>query len=463
MRLARIAFIQNKLGKTDGVSLEIDKWRAVLERLGHEVLYCAGNDDVPGIHVIPELSLFHPRINRVLRSGTVAFTDFASEDELLAEIDDLARIIREKLLVFLREHRIDLIVPNNLQSVGYNIPAMKAIYEVIESTGIPTVAHSHDFWWEDSGEVSPTCDGVQRLYERYAPPGLPGVKHVVINRIAHDALLERKGIDATIVPNVFDFAQDPWVVDSYNADFRARIGLTEGDILLLQATRVMDRKGIELAVDLAAALDTSPHRDRLEAQPLYDGRHFGSGDRVVLVCAGYVEQFGITGDYVSHLRERAARTGAHVVFAGEMIGHSRGTAPDGDRIYSLWDSYAHADLVTYPSWWEGWGNQLIEALFAKQPVCLFEYPVYRTDLAEAGFDVVSLGSELGPTDDLGLVTLPSGRIESAAAEIVGFLTDATRRQSAVEHNFTAARKRYSYEMLEDLLGPIVGAVLSDGA
>ncbi|MFW6313381.1 MAG: glycosyltransferase, group 1 family protein, partial [Spirochaetota bacterium] len=325
------------------------------------------------------------------------------------------------------------------------------------------VAHSHDFWWEDSGEVSPTCDGVRRLYERYAPPDLPGVKHVVINRIAHDALFERKGIDATIVPNVFDFAQDPWVVDSYNADFRARIGLAEGDILLLQATRVMDRKGIELAVDLAAALNRSPHRDRLEAKPLYNGRRFGSGDRVVLVCAGYVEQFGITGDYVSSLEKRAARTGAQLVFAGEMVRHSRSTAPDGSRIYSLWDSYAHADFVTYPSWWEGWGNQLIEAFFAKQPVCLFEYPVYRTDLAQAGFDVVSLGSELGPTDEHGLVTLPSVRIESAAAQMVDLLTDATRRQSAVEYNFSAARERYGYEVLTDLVTSIVGAVLPDGA
>ena len=33
--MSRVAFIHNALGKTDGVSLEVDKWRVVLERMGH--------------------------------------------------------------------------------------------------------------------------------------------------------------------------------------------------------------------------------------------------------------------------------------------------------------------------------------------------------------------------------------------------------------------------------------------
>jgi glycosyltransferase involved in cell wall biosynthesis len=387
-------------------------------------------------------------------------SDYESEQELLAEIDRTAEPIKAKLLAFLDEQRVDVIIPNNLQSVGYNIPAMKAIYEVIAERGIATIAHSHDFWWEDSGEVSPTCDGVVRFYERYAPPDLPGVEHVVINRIAHDALLERKGIDATIVPNVFDFSQPEWTIDAYNADFRRRIGLSQSDILLLQATRVMDRKGIELAVDLAARLDSPPFRTKLEAHPLYDGRRFGPNDRIVLVCAGYVEQFGITGDYVSRLQARAKRTGAPIVFVGDTVKHSRGGGADG-TIYSLWDSYVHADLVTYPSWWEGWGNQFIEAVFARRPVYLYEYPVYVTDLKPAGFDVVSLGSDPVGTDDDGLVTIEPARLDRATAEVVTMLTDPDRRRRAVSHNFTVARSRFSYEVLRQLVTQIIGRVLDE--
>lgn len=37
--MAVISFHQNRLGRTDGVSLEVDKWRAVLrDRMGHQVI-----------------------------------------------------------------------------------------------------------------------------------------------------------------------------------------------------------------------------------------------------------------------------------------------------------------------------------------------------------------------------------------------------------------------------------------
>ena len=83
--MANIAFIQNKLGKTDGVSLEVDKWRSVLEGMGHTVFYCAGNDDVDGVHTIPELSLFHPVTNKILKNGTVELKDYATADIQLRE------------------------------------------------------------------------------------------------------------------------------------------------------------------------------------------------------------------------------------------------------------------------------------------------------------------------------------------------------------------------------------------
>ena len=46
---------------------------------------------------------------------------------------------------------------------------------------------------------------------------------------------------------------------------------------------------MELAIDVVANLNRPECRHRLEAAPLYDGRRFGPDDRIVLVCAGYVE------------------------------------------------------------------------------------------------------------------------------------------------------------------------------
>lgn len=449
--MARIAFIQNKLGRTDGVSLEVDKWRRVLEARGHQVYYIAGNDEVAGNIVIPELLLDHPDTHRILRNATVAFSDYANPAELMADIEGVAQRIEGQLREILRREAIDLIIPNNLLSVGYNVPAIPALARVIED-GMPAIVHSHDFWFEDSGETNATCAEVEALFSRLAPPDLPNIRHVCINSIAQKALASRRGIQAQVVPNVFDFDQPSWQVDEWNATFRADCGLEADDIVILQATRVLDRKGVELAIDVAARLNQPPHRDALRQRGLYDGRR-GDG-RIVLLCAGYIERFGITGDYVARLTERASGQGVDLRFVGDRVGHSRGQLADGGKRYSLWDVYAHADLVSYPSYWEGWGNQFIEAVFARLPVLLFEYPVWTADLAQAGFHVVSLGDSFERGAD-GLIAVSEERLQTAAAQCVDVLCDAQQRTAWGQHNAAIAAEHYSLTALDRMVADLL--------
>ena len=54
---------------------------------------------------------------------------------------------------------------------------------------------------------------------------------------------------------------------------------------------------------------------------------------------------------------------------------------------------------------EGWGNQLLEAIRAKLPIMLFEYPVYLADIKGKGLRVVSLGDQISGKDQHGLVTI----------------------------------------------------------
>ena len=452
--MANIGFIQHRLGRTDGVSLEVDKIRAVLERNGHRVHYCAGNEDVPGGQCVPELYPFHPVTKRILLNATRELRDYASPEALMDDVRSHAERIKPGFVRFIRDNELDLVFAHNLLSVGYNLAGMLALVEAIGETGVRTVCHNHDFWWEDSGEVYPTCPEVVAFFEEHAPPVAPNVRHLVINRIAQDELRRRKGVASRVVPNVFDFDQPAWVRDDFNADFRDAIGLRPGDLFLLQATRVLDRKGVELAIDLVAQLNRPEYRCRLEAAPLYDGRRFGHDDRIVLVCAGYVEGIGLSGSYVESLVAKAAELEVDVVWCGERVKHARGQDEQG-KLYSLWDAYVGADLVTYPSSWEGWGNQLIEAVFARVPVALFEYPVYVSDLREAGFRVASLGDTLGPRDERGLVTVPPDALRSATEQVVRSLQDADARREAVAHNVARARERYSFEALEGILAEIL--------
>lgn len=455
----KIAFIQNKLKKTDGVSLEVDKWRHVLERMGHEVFYCAGND-LPGIYCIPELSLLHPDIYRILQNGTVAFSDYSNEAEFGREIESFATLLENKIATFVASHGIELLIPNNLLSIGYNIPAVPALARFLQKSGIPAIVHSHDFYFEDSGEVTPTCGLVSKLYDQYAPPRLPNVQHVVINQLAQSALKSRKGIDATIVPNVFDFDQKPWTTDTYNADFRSAIGVRKQDLLFLQATRIMDRKGIEMAIDVVAELSSLAAIGRLNGVKLASGQYFESGSRIILVCAGYVEKFGITSGYQANLKAKAKRMGVDILFVGDLVEHSRRNEGD-TKVYSLWDSYVSADFVTYPSLWEGWGNQLIEAVFARKPVLLFEYPVYLSDLQEVGFEFVSLGAQIDGHDIANLAILPPRRAAEAAMKITELLHQPTEIQCITARNYALARSRFSYENLERIVSKLLANALSD--
>ena len=423
--MSRVAFIHNALGKTDGVSLEVDKWRVVLERMGHEVFYCAGNDDVEGVFCIPELSFNHPVTYKILRNATVKLTDYNSEEELKREIEGQARTLKKDIINFIRENKIEVLIPNNLLSVGYHIPAVLALNEVIKETKLPTIVHSHDFYFEDSGEVEPTCKTVWDILDNNAPPQGKNVKNIVINYLAKKQLEQKKGITAEIVPNVFDFKQNAWEKDEYNRDFRKNFGIKENDIVFLQATRILDRKGIESA----------------------DSRN-------ILLCAGYVENFGISGNYYENIKKKAVEKGVEIKFIGSHISHSRGKI-NGEKIYSLWDSYVYADIVTYPSLWEGWGNQFIEAVFAKLPIIAFEYTVYISDLKKVGFDIISLGDKVKAYDELGLAVLPENIISEAVQKIISVLQDKEQYKKIVDKNYKLAENNFSLEELEKIVRRIM--------
>ena len=140
-------------------------------------------------------------------------------------------------------------------------------------------------------------------------------------------------------------------------------------------------------------------------------------------------------------------------FTGEIVKHSREDNPN-KKIFSLWDSYVYADFVTYPSIWEGFGNQLLEAVFAKLPLVVYEYPVYKADLKSSGFNLVSLGDQIKGKDKNGLLTIEQKKIKSAADKIIELLLDNKKRQQMVNHNYSIAKNNYSYDVLADMISDI---------
>ena len=123
------------------------------------------------------------------------------------------------------------------------------------------------------------------------------------------------------------------------------------------------------------------------------------------------------------------------------------------RFTPLWDTYTIADLVTYPSLWEGWGNQLLEAVKAKLPLVIYEYPVYQRDIHSAGFRMVSLGDRISGRDQHNLVQVKRQVQEKAADEALDLLTDQGLRLEVVNHNLQVARDHFSLSTLKNRLAP----------
>ena len=444
--IMNIALCHFRIGETDGVSLEMEKWRIELEKQGHKVIYIGGNP-YEDTEVIEELFYKDAVNDKIVANSYIKLLDY-SEDGLKETINRTAQVIEKKVIEIIKKRNIDIIVPNNIWSLGWGLPAAIGIYNAIKSTGIKAVAHNHDFYWERSKYENPTTEYIKELLETYFPPKGDNIRYVVINSIAQKELKKRKGIDATIVPNVFDFSAKLWEEDDYNSDFRDSLGIKKEDILVLQATRVTERKAIELAIDTIGGLVKERNNSDLRQCNLYNGKKF-TGE-IIFVLAGLIE---CEEEYLNSLKKKAEKLNVKIKFANSKIDSYRHTK-EGVKIYSLWDAYVHSDFVTYPSILEGFGNQFLEALFAKKPILVYEYPVYLTDLKKIGFNIVSLGENY-ELDGEGLVTVDRGIIKKAEQEIIVYLKDSEYRKTNVEVNFAKGRKHFSYEALGEILKSIV--------
>jgi glycosyltransferase involved in cell wall biosynthesis len=402
----RIAFVSTRISGTDGVSLEITKWAEVLERLGHTCFYIAGQcDDRPPERsfVIPEAHFTHPAIAEINRRCLGAQL---RSPETSDRIREMTGVIDEKLREALTHLQIDIIIAENCLTIPLNIPLGLALVETVMETGVACIAHHHDFVWErERFLVNAVDDHIQAAF----PPHLSEMHHIAINSVAAAEFSRRTGLSCHVIPNVMDFASPPAAAERGSA-FRRDVGLSDEDFLVLQPTRVVQRKGIETSIELMRRLD----------DPRY---------KLVITHTA-----GDEGDvYANRVRDYARLLGVDILFAEELIGDERDVTQDRSKKYTIWDAYREADLVTYPSTYEGFGNAFLETLYFRKPILCNRYAIYRTDIEPCGFDVILTDGYL--TDE----------VVDQVRDVIG---DPERRRRMVEHNYAIARQYFSYDRVE---------------
>lgn len=407
--IQRIAFVGTRIAGTDGVSLEIGKWADILQGMGYDCFYIAGKLDRDGEQsfVIEEADFQHPVIREI---DEQAIGTPLRSPALSATLRDVASRIKEKLYAALDRFDIDLIIAQNSLTIPMNIPLGVALVEVVLETGIPCIAHHHDFAWERDRYM---VNAVEDYLHAAFPPPLSEIQHVVINARAGEEFSRRTGQPFRVIPNVMDFDHPPPPADEYSVDLRQSLGITDEDLLILQPTRVVHRKGIEHSIELVRRLDDP---------------------RCKLVITHSTDDEGAA--YGEHIRDFAALMGVEIIFAAGCICATRRTLPDGCKCYSIWDAYPHADLVTYPSTYEGFGNAFLEAVYYKRPIFCNRYTIFRTELEPCGFRAIVMD---------GFVT------GDVVEQVRRVLTDADYREDLVEHNYQVARRYFSYDRVEQQL------------
>ncbi|GHC58604.1 glycosyltransferase family 4 protein [Roseibacillus persicicus] len=408
----RLGFVSTRFAGTDGVSLEALKWAEVLEEMGHEIFWFSGLSDRPEevSMCVPEAFFGHPE-NQWLAKRIWGHTQ--RDPTVTERIQDVAGYLKEMLRRFVDRFQIDVLVPENALTIPVHLPLGVAITEFLAETNMKAVAHHHDFYWErDRFAVNAVPDFLDMSF----PPRLPNLRHGVINRQAGEQLARRKGVSSILVPNVFQFEKEPPGIDDYSRDVRSELGLADDDIFILQPTRVVPRKGIEMAIKLVARL---------------------KDPRCKLVISHQAGDEGF--EYVEMLKRLAAEEQVTLLLVGDRVGENRQRDKQGRKVYTLWDLYPHADLVTYPSTYEGFGNALIETFYFRKPVVVNRYSIFVQDIEPKGFDTITMN---------GYVT------HDVVERTRMLLADEDRRDEMVQTNYELGKKHYGYEHLKKELAAL---------
>jgi hypothetical protein len=369
------ALVSFRLGGPDGVSVQAATWGRALARLGYVVRRVAGDladGPRPGDVVLPGL-------------GVTAEAAPGPDGQPPAGVEPPEPGVIQEALA-----GCDVVVVENLLSLPLNLVAADALTEalgrILEERSARVMLHHHDLAWQ-----RPETAHVTAL-----PPRLPGALHVTINDFSRAELADR-GLPAVTVRNAFDLDAPPGRREAA----RAALGAGPGDLVVLQPTRAVARKNIPAALALAEGL--------AERRP--------ASGAVIFWLPGPAED-----GYAPVLERMVAGARVPVVLTrpGDLC---LAGAPS-----NMADAYAACDLVVFPSTGgEGFGQPVIESVWARRPLAVARYPALEEILA------------------LGLRFLPVGDPAAVAAAL------ESPDQAGFDANLALARAHFSLDALTDRL------------
>lgn len=438
----KICNMHYTFGGTDGVTLQVGETESYLINHGIRVISCAS--DVP--EGIPELD-YHSQPVRELTEAILDPGQKAKVDDLMNEITDQAGVIQKKMLAFLEENGVQIAHVRNVTSLPLlHLPAAVALYNVIrQRPDIGFLLHHHDFPWEGprATKFVTGYEEIASLADQVMTPDFPNTSHVVLNSLAAKELFSRRGIRAEVIPDGFNFNKPLPHIDeeTFSADF----GFRENDLLVGMMTRIRPNKGMPLALQFVHALEK--HRKTLEANPNGVGlrrKQFGPDSRIYLVLP---QSMDLDYEYFEKIKEMAGKINVKLCYIGDSIVQDRQYSSQ-EHTYPFYGVYQPMDLIVYPSIYEGFGNQAIEAAWARKLLVMHAYPVAEADILPHVGGIITMGNNndlLNPVSTISL--LRDEVVQEAAQETISALLDHDLDQRMTNQSFTDFRRLCDIDMI----------------
>ncbi len=473
VKYLNVGIIHSLIGKNDGVSIVIDQ---TVNAMVDDMQIPLGNIFFLAAHTSPRFNAQTDDVfwhKNLIHQKILARWNEEPSDGMDEEIHKNALYAKQVIKEFIEENDIDLIIPHNTSHCFNFITAVGLGYYIEELREKGLIWPKILVWWHDSHferERFKSPNPVIQKYLKYLP-GTYVDAIAFINRtqpaiakrlfeqynagLAENFFKER----IVVVPNTTDI---PWKweeldweseteiqhppKDNYNDSFFRDIGLLDElekincsfdqTVLLLQHTRIVPRKKIENAIDLAFLLEEKyREKDEDKCVALIVSGH--SGDEQEAYKVFLMQYF--------HYKFQE-RPGAKVVlvFGEHCILSHRDIIVD-KKYYRFAEVPAiiasHGGVGTYFSEVEGYGNNLLEMMCYGMPVVINEYEIYKTDIEHLGF------------------SLPSVKDNILTPELVDqaydLLNNVKVRNKNVKHNLDILHEKLRHEIIAGVLSPLI--------
>lgn len=474
----RIGILHSIIGKNDGVSIVIDDTvKAMLDKMEIPLgnIFFLSAHSPSRFQVTTDEVFWHKNdINRM----AVSYFSGKAPDNFESKIREYANYAKRVIRSFVETNEIDLLIAHNTSHI-YNFITAVGLGQYIEENRAKGVATPKVIcWWHDSHyerDQFKTPNEVMSKYIKYLPGTyVDGV--VFINSVQPEIAkryFKTNGIADTekffqertrIIPNTCDITWN-WEDQNwnskklvfppqaqYNRSFFKDIGLiselrkrymTIGNaVLLLQHTRIVPRKRIEVAIDFAFKLE-----ERFR-------KHHKRDKCVVLLISGHSgdEQNAYKRSlrrYFNKLSDKNPTSKVMMIFGEDKILPEREIIVDRKfyRFYDIPSIVASAGGIgTYFSEVEGYGNNLLEMIRFGLPVVVNEYDIYKRDIAQLGFDL-PLVKNCELTDE----------VVDRSYEL---LTDYKKRNAMVRNNLSVLAENLNSNVIAKYLTPLIKKAFS---